>query len=220
VSKRLLSNAGISVSKFLVFRKEDKIDFASVLRELGIPVFVKSANLGSSIGVTKAHNEREFHHAVKEAFLYDSKILVEETIKGRELEISVLGNEEPMVSIAGEVFVNHEFYDYKAKYIDANGARVEIPADLSSKKMKEMQEIAKKTFKVLCLEGMSRIDFFLSDKEIFYVNEVDTILGFTNISMYPKLWEASGISYPELIDKLIELAIDRHIKQKQLRSSL
>ncbi|HSX08536.1 MAG TPA: D-alanine--D-alanine ligase [Candidatus Saccharimonadales bacterium] len=220
VTKRLLRDAGVSISKFLVFRKGDTIDFQSVSTQLGTPVFVKPANLGSSIGVTKAHNEKEFHDAVNEAFLYDTKILIEEEILGRELEISVLGNENPKVSVAGEVLASHEFYDYDAKYIDDNGARVEIPADISPEELQEMQHIAKKTYQALCLEGMARIDFFLSKEGKFYVNEANTIPGFTNISMYPKLWEASGISYTELIDTLIELAIERHKKQTALQTSL
>jgi D-alanine-D-alanine ligase len=220
VTKRLLRDAGIPITKFYVVRKGETIHFEQITKELGLPLFVKPANLGSSIGVTKAHNEKEFHDAVKEAFLYDTKILIEEAIIGREIEISILGNEDPIVSVAGEVLASHEFYDYEAKYLDDNGAKVEIPANLSPEKMKEIQTIAKKAFRTLCLEGMARMDFFLSENETFYVNEANTIPGFTNISMYPKLWQKSGISYTELIDKLINLALERHKSQLALQTSL
>jgi len=221
VTKRLLRDAGIPVSKFLVFRKSEAISsFFQIKNELGVPFFIKPANLGSSIGVSKVHDEKEFKEAVTEAFLYDTKILVEEYIKGREIEISVLGNEDPIVSIPGEIMATHEFYDYKAKYLDENGAKLEIPAKLSDREIKEIQSLAKKTFQALCLEGMARIDFFLSEDKTFYVNEANTIPGFTNISMYPKLWEASGIAYPALVDKLIQLAMERHNRQQSIETSL
>ncbi len=220
VTKRLLRAAGIPISKFLVFRKGENISFSQVKKELGLPCFIKPANLGSSIGVNKAHDEKKFARAVSEAFLYDNKIIVEEYIKGREVEISVLGNEDPIVSIPGEILATHEFYDYNAKYIDENGAKLEIPAKMSKTKIKEMQELAIKTFKALCLEGMARIDFFLAEDGTFYVNEANTIPGFTNISMYPQLWEASGLTYQQLVDRLIQLAIERYKKQLALKISL
>lgn len=220
VTKRLLHEAGIPVAKFLIFTKIEKLQFDNIRKKLGLPFFVKPTNLGSSVGVNKVHNESEFESAAKEAFEYSSKIIMEEVITGREIEISVLGNEDPIVSIPGEIINNHEFYDYEAKYLDENGADLKIPADLPKEKITELQSLAKKIFQILCLEGMARIDVFLSKDGIFYVNEANTIPGFTNISMYPKLWEASGISYPQLVDTLIQLAIERHNKQEQLRSSL
>jgi len=220
VMKRLFRDAGIPIAKFFSFKKGEKIEFIAVAKELKLPFFIKPANLGSSIGVNKVHNESEFDSAIKKAFAYDNKILIEEYIDGREIEISVLGNENPLVSLPGEIIANHEFYDYDAKYLDEHGADLKVPADMSQEEITEMQILAKKTFKTLCLEGMARIDCFFTKDGRFYVNEVNTIPGFTNISMYPKLWEASGISYTELIDRLIQLAIERYERQKQLRSSL
>jgi len=219
VSKRLLRDAGIPTAKFLVFHKEDSLNFSSITKELGLPLFIKPANLGSSIGVSKVQNKSEFISAIRKAFEYDTKILIEEYIDGREIEISVLGNEDLIISLPGEIIATHEFYDYEAKYLDENGATLAIPAKMSQEKMTEMQELARKTFQTLCLEGMARIDCFFTKEGGFYVNEVNTIPGFTNISMYPKLWEASGIAYPELVDRLIQLAIERHERQQKLRSS-
>ncbi len=221
VTKRLLHEAGLPIAKFLIFRKGDSIDFAKVKENLGLPFFVKATNLGSSVTVNKIHSVKEFLPALEEAFLYSTKIIIEEAIVGREIEISVLGNEDPIVSFPGEVVPTHghEFYDYDAKYLDDEGAKLEVPAKMSDEKVKELQELAKKVFRTLCLEGMARIDFFLAKDGTFYVNEANTIPGFTNISMYPKMWEVSGISYTELVDKLIQLAIDRYNRDETLRTS-
>jgi D-alanine-D-alanine ligase len=216
VMKRLLRDAGISVAKFLTFRRQDTLDYNDITSELGLPLFVKPANMGSSVGVSKVHNEAEFNDAVKEAFKYDNKILIEENILGREIECSVLGNESPIVSVPGEIIPRHEFYSYEAKYIDENGAGLEIPAKLSDEETDKIKSIALKTFKVLECEGFGRVDCFLTKEGKVYVNEINTIPGFTSISMYPKLWEASGIFYSELIDKLIQLAIDRFQKEQKL----
>jgi D-alanine-D-alanine ligase len=220
VTKRLLHEAGISIAKFLVFRKGDVIDFVSVKEKLGLPFFVKATNLGSSVTVNKVHKIEEFLPALEEAFLFSTKVILEEAIIGREIEISVLGNEDPVVSIPGEVVTSHEFYDYEAKYLDEHGAKLEIPAKMPEEKVKELQKLAKKVFQTLCLEGMARIDLFLAKDGTFYTNEANTIPGFTNISMYPKMWEASGISYTELVDRLIQLAIDRNNRDETLRTSL
>lgn len=220
VTKRLLSEAGIPIARFLVFRKGEKIVYNDIKEKLDLPLFIKPANLGSSIGVSKVHMESELDLAVQKAFLYDNKILIEEYIDGREVEISVLGNDDPIVSLPGEIIATHDFYDYEAKYLDENGAKLVIPAKMANEKIKEFQDLAKKTFRTLCLEGMARIDCFMTKDGKFFVNEVNTIPGFTNISMYPKLWEVSGISYSELIDKLIQLAIERQEKQRKLHSSL
>ena len=165
------------------------------------------------------HDESEFDNAVSEAFQYDSKIIIEEAIVGREIECSVLGNEEPLASVAGEIIPTHEFYDYEAKYIDENGAQLVVPADLSADILREVQTLAVKVFKTLCCEGMARVDMFLTKEGKMYVNEINTIPGFTNISMYPKLWEASGIPYSKLIDRLIDLAFDRHQRDAALQST-
>jgi len=213
VMKRLLRDAGISVAQFLTLRRQDTPDYNDVTKELGLPLFVKPANMGSSVGVSKVNNEADFIDAVKEAFKYDNKILIEENILGHEIECSVLGNESPIVSVPGEVIPRHEFYSYEAKYVDENGAGLEIPAKLSDEETDKIKSIALKTFKVLECEGFGHVDCFLTKEGKVYVNEINTIPGFTSISMYPKLWEASGISYSELIDKLIQLAIDRFQKE-------
>lgn len=218
VMKRLFSQAGILNAKSLTFSFSDKISFKKVKSALDLPLFVKPGNMGSSVGVSKAKTESEFNRAVKEAFKFDTKIIVEEFIKGREIEVAVLGNENPRASIAGEVIPTGEFYSYEAKYIDENGAGLEIPAKLPAAKLKELQALAVKAFKALNLEGMARVDFFLTPKGKIYLNEVNTIPGFTKISMYPKLWGASGIPYTRLIDKLIQLAIERHKRESKLQT--
>ncbi|MBU2577279.1 D-alanine--D-alanine ligase, partial [Patescibacteria group bacterium] len=219
VAKRLLKEAGIPIAKFLVFKDTDEINFEKVVKKLGRPFFVKPANLGSSVGVNKVKDGKNFKKAVSEAFLYDRKILIEEYIKGREIECSVLGNDNPIASVPGEVVVKDEFYSYKAKYIDENGAALEIPAKIDEKTEKKIQNLAIQTFKTLCCEGMGRVDFFLKDNGEVLVNEINTIPGFTSISMYPKLWEKSGLSYTRLIDKLIKLALERFKKEQKLKSS-
>ncbi|UCE07413.1 MAG: D-alanine--D-alanine ligase [bacterium] len=219
VMKRLLRDAGIPIPKFVVFNKDsiDEIDFAQVKNQLRLPFFVKPANLGSSVGIHKVKDESQFKPAIMDAFQYDTKILIEEFINGREIECSVLGNENPIVSIPGEIIPQHEFYSYEAKYIDEKGALLKIPAKLPFEIIKNIQHIALKAYKVLCCEGMARVDFFLrNDREIF-VSEINTIPGFTKISMYPKLWEASGIPYKELIDRLIQLALQRFEREKKLK---
>lgn len=218
VCKRLLQQAKIPIAKFMVFRAGKKIDFKKIKTKLGLPLFVKPANLGSSVGVSKVKSEQEFKTGVEEAFKYDNKILIEEFIKGREVECSVLGNEDPIASVPGEIIPTHEFYSYDAKYLDQNGAILKIPADLPIEIIKKVQRLAITTYKTLCAEGMSRVDMFLTDSGKVYVNEINTIPGFTKISMYPKLWEASGITYSQLLDKLINLAIDRFNKEKCLNS--
>ncbi|MBI3952637.1 MAG: D-alanine--D-alanine ligase [Candidatus Doudnabacteria bacterium] len=219
VAKRLMRDGGIPIAEFSVYRKEDNINFSAVIRTLGLPLFVKPANLGSSVGISKAKNEDELKRAVDVAFQFDNKILIEESVEGREIECAVLGNENPMASIPGEVIPHHEFYSYEAKYIDENGAALEIPAKLGEQEVKLIQELAIRTFKTLELEGMSRVDFFLKPNGEALVNEVNTIPGFTKISMFPKLWEASGISYSDLIDRLIQLAIERHKNEQALKTS-
>ncbi len=222
VQKRLLKAAGIPTANFLAFNENSEIDFRSVKRKLGLPLFIKPVNMGSSVGISKVADEGQFKNAIAEAFKYDRKIMAEEYIQGRELECSVLGNDKPIASVPGEIIVgdNHDFYSYEAKYIDENGALLAIPAKLSLPIIKKVQDIAIKAFKTLCLEGMARVDFFLRNKNEAIVNELNTIPGFTKISMYPKLWEASGVSYTELIDKLIMLAVERYAREKKLRTSV
>jgi D-alanine-D-alanine ligase len=221
VMKRLLRDAGIPHAAFLCYRLEEKdnISFQEVEAKLGLPCFVKPANTGSSVGIHKIHNRDEFSRALDDAFQYDRKILFEQYIRGRELECSVLGNENPLASLPGEVIAQHEFYDYDAKYLDAHGARFEIPARLDAELIVEVQDLAVRSFKVLCCEGMARVDFFLTPENKLYVNELNTIPGFTSISMYPKLWQISGVPYAELIDRLIQLALERFQQEKKIKNS-
>ena len=221
VMKRLFRDSGLPICKYRALKSHEKIPgFNEIKTELGCPVFIKPANMGSSVGVSKAHNEEEYLAAVTEAFRYDTKILFEEFVSGRELECSVLGNEEPIASVIGEVKSTHEFYSYNAKYIDENGAALEIPANISEEIAKRIKEIAIKAFKALECEGLGRVDFFLRNNSEIILNEINTMPGFTKISMYPKLWEASGISYSELISRLIDLAIRRFEKEKKIRTSV
>jgi len=219
VMKRLLRDADIPIGKFIVLKDADeKISFDAVSKELGLPFFVKPANMGSSVGVGKVTEDGDFDKAVEDAFQYDRKIIFEQYIEGRELECSVLGNDDPTASAVGEVVSNHEFYSYEAKYIDEHGAVLDIPAKIPEDTREKVRKLAVKAFKVLSCEGLGRVDFFLKDNGDVVVNEINTIPGFTAISMYPKLWEESGISYTDLIDKLIQLAIERFEKEQELKT--
>jgi D-alanine-D-alanine ligase len=223
VAKRLLHEAGLPIAKYLTYRshQKDAIDYATAERELGLPMFVKPANAGSSVGVSKVLDEAEFTKAVEEAFRYDAKILIEEGISGREVECAVLGNEWPAASIPGDIVAaSADFYSYEAKYLHDDGAVLSIPAKIPEEMAARVRDMAIRVFEVLCCEGMARVDFFVTEAGEMYVNEINTIPGFTSISMYPKLWEHTGTPYPELIDKLIDFAIDRYQKQQSLQSSL
>jgi D-alanine-D-alanine ligase len=221
VMKRLLRDAGIPIGKFLVEYKYNRgnIRFSSITEELGLPLFIKPANLGSSVGISRVKNEDEFYKAVDLAFEYDMKIIIEENISGREIECSVLGGDEPEASLPGEVILKSDFYSYDTKYINDDEAETKIPAELDQNVIKNIRELAVKTFKVLCCYGLARVDFFLCGDNKVYVNEINTLPGFTRISMYPKLWEATGLKYSDLLDKLVELAFKRHEKEKALRTS-
>jgi D-alanine-D-alanine ligase len=218
--KRLLRDAGLPIGKFISLKSHERVpSFAEMESALGKPFFIKPANMGSSVGISKVHGAEEYDAVVKEAFQYDTKIIIEEFIPGREIECAVLGNENPAASVPGEVIPTHEFYSYDAKYLDENGAALEIPAKISDETRERIQGLAVKTFQALCCEGLSRVDFFLKENGEIVVNEINTMPGFTRISMYPKLWEASGISYTALITRLIELAISRHEKEQVLKTS-
>ena len=221
VMKRLLKEANIPIAKFLVVKKhfQNDLSFEKISEILGSPFFVKPANLGSSVGIHKIHDSSEYNEFVEDAFLFDTKLIFEENIEGREIECSVLGNDMPKASIPGEVKAQHEFYDYDAKYIDAEGAMLNIPADIPPATVNRIQELAVKTFQTLECSGMARVDFFLQENGEILVNELNSIPGFTKISMYPKLWEASGIVYSELIDKLIELALEKFDQENKLKNS-
>src|SRR6266498_5142295 len=221
VMKRLLRDARIPIAKFLAFQRADMntVSFAKVKKALGLPLFVKPANLGSSVGITKVTHRDNFRRAIEDAFRYDNKIVIEGFVPGREIECAVLGNEKPIASLPGEIIVQHDFYSYDAKYIDDKGARFEIPARLPKAVVKKIRALALRSYRVLCCEGMARVDFFLRANGRLVVNEINTIPGFTKISMYPKMWQASGISYSRLIDRLIKLALDRARQEKRLRTS-
>ncbi len=218
VMKRLLEAAGIPIAKFRAYKRFERndIDFDEIEDLLGMPCFIKPANMGSSVGVSKAFDRDSFKAGVAEAFRYDHKIIVEAFIKGREIECAVLGNDDPIASVPGEVLPAHDFYTYEAKYIDESGAALELPADLPEHLVHELQQIAVESFRAIECEGMARVDCFLTEHNTFVVNELNTIPGFTKISMYPKLWELSGISYPDLIDRLIQLALERVRKDSEL----
>jgi D-alanine-D-alanine ligase len=195
---------------------------ARVERELTFPVFVKPANLGSSVGISKAKNLAEFVDAMAMALQYDRKVVVEAAIPhAREIECAVLGNDDPQASIAGEIIPLREFYDYEAKYMDANGSRLEIPAVLSDDQAAEIQRLSIEAFRACDLSGLARVDFLMNrETGETFLNEVNTLPGFTTISMYPKLWAASGVSYPELLERLLTLALERHSEKQQLRTSV
>ena len=224
VMKRLLRDAGVPIANFLSFTRTSikKITFNQLKQELGLPFFIKPANAGSSVGISKIKGEEDFEEKVELAFQFDHKIIIEESIVGREIECSVLGNENPIVSIPGEIIPKaiHEFYSYEAKYLDIDGAILEIPAKLTPEQVQNIQAIALKAYEVLCCEGMARVDVFLQADGQVIVNEINTIPGFTRISMYPKLWEASGIAYPDLIDRLIQLGLERFAQDQKLKTTM
>ncbi|GHV62963.1 D-alanine--D-alanine ligase A [Spirochaetia bacterium] len=225
VMKRLLRDAGIPIGKFIALKSHEKApSFGDAVKLLGAPIFIKPANMGSSVGVYKVKDEAEYRAAVEAAFQYDTKIILEEFIPGRELECAVLGNEEPAASVPGEIISTHEFYSYDAKYLDDHGAVLEVPAKVPEDIKTQIQALALKTFQTLSCEGLARVDFFLKEADgtgsRIIVNEINTMPGFTRISMYPKLWEASGVSYTELISSLIELAVKRFEKEGRLKTSV
>lgn len=219
VTKRLLRDAGLSIAPFITLTRANRgqISFSEVQARLGLPLFVKPANQGSSVGVSKVTNEAQYQAAVNLAFEFDKKVVVETGIKGREIECAVLGNDSPQASTCGEIVLNSEFYAYDTKYIDENGAQVVVPADIDPAINDKIRGIAVQAYQALGCEGMARVDVFLTPENDVIINEINTLPGFTNISMYPKLWQASGIGYSELITRLIELAIARHQANSALK---
>lgn len=229
IMKRLFAAAGLPIVKHVtILRSQWEQDHGNaaraIERTLKYPLFVKPANLGSSVGISKAHNRKELAPAMEVAAGYDRKIVIEQGVggkksKARELECSVLGNDAPQASIAGEIVPATEFYDYNAKYLD-EGSQLIIPAKITKRQMKEVQEMAVRAFQAVDCSGLARVDFLMDPKNgKIYVNEINTMPGFTSISMYPKLWAASGIGYAELIDRLLQLALERHADKKKNRYS-
>jgi D-alanine-D-alanine ligase len=216
IAKQIMSANSIAQQKFITVRDTDDQDkiIDQAINQLGLPVFVKPANMGSSIGVKKAKTRGEIVSALTNAFEFDEWALIEEAVTGREIEVAVLGNENPRASVPGEIVPSHEFYDYEDKYI-GDGAQLLVPAPLSESEVAEVQQLALKIYRTLRSDGMARVDFFYEKGgRGFLCNEINTIPGFTPISMYPKLWQASGLSYSQLLDELIELAIARHTKRR------
>lgn len=218
--KRLLTDAQIPNSRYAVLMKSQPPSYQEITAKLGSPFFIKPANAGSSVGVHKVKDEASFGSLLADSFLYDHKVIAEEFIEGREIECAVLGlNHAPKASLPGELLVKHEFYSYEAKYLDAEGAEIVIPAKLSEQQLKDVQSLAKKTYTALGCDGLARVDFFIRKTGEVYINEINTLPGFTQISMYPKMWEASGLSYSQLISDLIHLAFQKHQLDNSLKMS-
>ena len=225
VMKTLFAAHGLPIVKHVVALKRewtrDREAVIARVRDLRFPVFVKPANLGSSVGISKAKNEEDLATAIDLAAEFDRKIVVEAAVpEAREIECAVLGNDAPCASLPGEVVPSREFYDYDAKYLD-DGSKLLIPAPLTELQVKEVQRLSIAAFRAVEGAGMSRVDFLMDRRRgRLFVNEVNTIPGFTTISMYPKLWEATGIGFAALVDRLIALALERHAEKQQLRTSI
>ncbi len=225
MQKRLFLQAELPVGDFLAVQRSEWEQarprvLQLIRKKFRFPLFVKPATLGSSVGMTKAHNSKELSAALNLAAEFAQKIVVERNINGREIEVSVLGNDAPKASVPGEIVPHREFYDYTAKYLE-DGTRLEIPAKLTRPQVRRFQDYAARAFRCLECRGMARVDFFLERPSgRIYLNEVNTIPGFTSISMYPKLWEASGLPYRDLIDRLIELAIAEHREKQRTKYSI
>jgi len=219
VTKRLLRDSGIGVADFVTLRKgyNDHLTYTEIKEKIGKELFIKPANLGSSVGISFVDNEEDFKKAVKEGFEYDPKVIVEEKITGREIECAVMGNEKPSASVIGEILPKTEWYTFENKYVDDDGAGLEIPAKLTVEQTERARSIAIDTYVNLECCGLTRVDMFLKPNGDIIVNEINTIPGFTKISMYPKLWGQSGIEYQDLITKLIELAIDKFETESRLK---
>lgn len=224
IAKRLLNQAGIPVVPSITVNKQRWQDdstfiMKNVLENLGLPLFVKPVCTGSSVGVKKVKKKEDLAKAMNFAFQFDTRVMIEEAIDCREIECAVLGNENPVGSVLGEIIPNHEFYSYEAKYIDPNGAALKIPAKINKTLSDKIRRIAVEGYMALGCSSMARVDFFLDKKtNKFYLNEINTLPGFTSISMYPKLWEATGLKYSDLLDKLIALALDRHKKKLEIKT--
>jgi len=224
IAKRLLNEAGIPVVPSVTVNKQRwqdniKIIIQNALDKLGLPVFVKPVCTGSSVGIKKVKEKELLSAAVDFAFQFDTRVMIEKAIDCREIECAVLGNDNPAASILGEIIPKHEFYSYEAKYIDPNGAALKMPAQIGMTLADTIRKTAVEGYAALGCSSMARVDFFLDKKtNEFYLNEINTIPGFTSISMYPKLWEATGLKYSDLLDKLIALALERHKKKMEIKT--
>jgi D-alanine-D-alanine ligase len=219
VAKRMLQQAGLPVTRYL-FRTfgNPAFSFEEVKEQLGLPFMVKSASLGSSVGVSKVKSIDDFARAVEESFRYDDGILFEEFIKGREIECAILGNYPPQASLPGEIVISkkYEFYTFDAKYVDGEAVRIEVPASLDQAEAQLIMDLSVKAYQTLCCEDFARVDLFLTANNKVYINEINTIPGFTNSSMFPMMWKERGIPFTALITRLIELAFERFEKSKRI----
>lgn len=220
VAKRLLKDAGLPVTNFVAFHytEREKIDFQTVRGVLGLPFMVKAASLGSSVGVNKVSNEADFNKAVDEAFRYDDSLLMEEFVTGREIECAILGNHPAEASYPGEIVINskYDFYTFDAKYVDPEAVRIDVPAKMDAATAEKVREICLKAYKALYCEDFSRVDLFLTAQGGIYINEINSIPGFTNSSMFPMMWQERGIGFTELISRLLDLAQQRYDWSKRI----
>ncbi|MEW9111108.1 D-alanine--D-alanine ligase [Cytobacillus gottheilii] len=224
IMKNIFAQAGLPQVKYVWFirsewKKAEEAAFEKVETEIGYPCFVKPANLGSSVGISKCENREELSAAFEEAFQFDRKIIIEEGVTAREIEAGVMGNDDPDCSVAGEIIPKASFYDYKAKYQDGDTAMM-IPAEITDSEYAALKEMAITAFKALDCSGLVRADFFLTKEGQFYINEVNTMPGFTPFSMFPLLWKHSGVEYPELIERLVQLALERHEEKQQIKHTM
>lgn len=224
IMKNIFAQAGLPQVKYVWFirsewEKSAEEAYEKVESDLGYPCFVKPANLGSSVGISKCTNRSELEGAFKEAFQFDRKIIIEEGVIAREIEAGVLGNDHPECSVAGEIVPKKDFYDYKAKYEDGNTALI-IPAEISENEYNDLKEMAIKAFKALDCSGLVRADFFLTREGKFYINEVNTMPGFTPFSMFPLLWKHTDLEYPQLIERLVNLAMERHAEKQNIKHTM
>ncbi|MBB4862666.1 D-alanine-D-alanine ligase [Pseudomonas nitritireducens] len=221
VSKRLLRDAGIAITPFISLNRASaaRTPFAEAQRKLGLPLFIKPANMGSSVGVSKVEDQAAYDEAVRLALAFDDKVLVEAAVQGREIECAVLGNEQPIASGCGEIVVGSGFYSYDSKYIDEDAAKVVVPADIPAEASERIRQLAVDAFVALECSGLARVDVFLTETGEVLINELNSLPGFTRISMYPKLWQAAGMTYSELVSRLIDLAIERHAARRNLQTN-
>lgn len=223
IAKRLLQHAGLPVTQFLAYTYAEKasINFEDVKAALGLPFMVKSASLGSSVGVSKVKSKADFQLAIDEAFRYDDQILIEEYISGREIECAILGNSPAQASLPGEIVIsnNYEFYSFDAKYVDHEAVKIQVPAQLEPAASEKIREVSLKAYQALACEDFARVDLFLQANGNVFVNEINTIPGFTNSSMFPMMWKERGISFTDLITKLVELAITRNTRSGRVQRS-
>ena len=216
--KALFARAGLPQGRYAIVRGSGAADVARLVDELGLPLFVKPANLGSSVGVSKVKRAEELPRALQAAFAYDRKAVVEAAIDGREIEVSVFGNDAPLASLPGEIVPDREFYDYDSKYSAESRTQLLIPAPLDAQTTREARELAVRAFQALDACGYARVDFFVERSSgRVLVNEINTIPGFTSISMFPKLWQATGLGFAELLERLVELALARHADRARLK---